>query len=105
MQTDGRVVICREIMQKKTKEYTGDDADQPGAFKAAAALQQTTPQRALAEMLAKHIVSARSRNLSWSCFFSCAFRSLKCFSDRLAENVADNFPFGDLQKSAFGGAI
>ena len=32
-------------------------ADTLGAFKAAAALQHTTPQRALAGMLAKHIVS------------------------------------------------
>ena len=36
---------------------TGDDPDRLGAFKAAAALQHTTPQRALAGMLAKHIVS------------------------------------------------
>ena len=54
---DGQVALCREILQKKTKEYTGDDTDRPGAFKAAAALQHTTPQRALAGMLAKHIVS------------------------------------------------
>ena len=44
-------------MKRKTKEYTGDDPDRLGAFKAAAALQHTTPQRALAGMLAKHIVS------------------------------------------------
>lgn len=54
---DGQVALCREILQKKTKEYTGDDTDRLGAFKAAAALQHTTPQRALAGMLAKHIVS------------------------------------------------
>jgi len=51
------VALCREILQKKTKEYTGDDTDRLGAFKAAAALQHTTPERALAGMLAKHIVS------------------------------------------------
>ena len=54
---DGQVALCREILQKKTKEYTGDDTDRLGAFKAAAALQHTTPERALAGMLAKHIVS------------------------------------------------
>lgn len=54
---DGQVALCREILQKKTKEYTGDDMDRLGAFKAAAALQHTTPERALAGMLAKHIVS------------------------------------------------
>lgn len=54
---DGQVALCRKILQKKTKEYTGDDTDRLGAFKAAAALQHTTPERALAGMLAKHIVS------------------------------------------------
>ena len=54
---DGQVALCREILQKKTKEYTGGDTDRLGAFKAAAALQHTTPERALAAMLAKHIVS------------------------------------------------
>ena len=54
---DGQVALCREILQKKTKEYTGDDTDRLGAFKSAAALQHTTPQRALAGMMAKHIIS------------------------------------------------
>lgn len=54
---DEQVRRCADILQKKTKEYTGDDMDRLGAFKAAAALQHTTPERALAGMLAKHIVS------------------------------------------------
>ena len=54
---DEQVKRCAAILQKKTKEYTGDDTDRLGAFKAAAALQHTTPERALAGMLAKHIVS------------------------------------------------
>ncbi len=54
---DGQVALCREILQKKAKEYTGDDTDRLGAFKAAAALQRCTPERALAGMLAKHIIS------------------------------------------------
>ena len=41
---DGQVALCREILQKKTKEYTGGDTDRLGAFKAAAALQHTTPE-------------------------------------------------------------
>lgn len=49
--------LCADTLKQKTKEYTGDDTDRLGAFKAAAALQHTTPQRALAGMLAKHIVS------------------------------------------------
>lgn len=54
---DEQVRRCADILQKKTQEYTGDDTDRLGAFKAAAALQHTTPERALAGMLAKHIVS------------------------------------------------
>ena len=54
---DEQVRRCADILQKKTKEYTGDDADRLGAFKAAAALQHCSPERALAGMLAKHIVS------------------------------------------------
>lgn len=52
-----QIRLCAETMQKKTREYTGDDTDRLGAFKAAAALQHTTPPQALAGMLAKHIVS------------------------------------------------
>ena len=54
---DEQVKRCAAVLQKKTKEYTGDDVDRLGAFKAAAALQHTTQERALAGMLAKHIVS------------------------------------------------
>ncbi len=36
---DGQVRLCADTLQKKTKEYTGDDTDRLGAFKAAAALQ------------------------------------------------------------------
>lgn len=54
---DEQVQLCADTLQRKTKEYTGDDTDRLGAFKAAAALQHTRPERALAGMLAKHIVS------------------------------------------------
>ena len=54
---DEQVRLCADTLKRKTKEYTGDDPDRLGAFKAAAALQHTTPQRALVGMLAKHIVS------------------------------------------------
>lgn len=52
-----QAALCMEIMQKKAREYTGDDADRLSAFKAAAALLRTTPERALAGMLSKHIIS------------------------------------------------
>ena len=54
---DEQVRICDDTLKRKAKEYTGDDTDRLEAFKAAAALQHTTPERALAGMLAKHIVS------------------------------------------------
>lgn len=54
---DEQVQLCANTLKRKTREYTGDDTDRLCAFKAAAALQHTTPQRALAGMLAKHIVS------------------------------------------------
>ncbi len=52
---DEQVRLCADTLKRKTKEYTGDDPDRLIAFKAAAALQHTTPQRALAGMLAKHM--------------------------------------------------
>ena len=52
-----QVRLCEDTMQKKTREYTGDEEDRLCAFKAAAALLHTTPERALAGMMAKHIVS------------------------------------------------
>ena len=70
---DEQVKRCAGILQQKTKEYTGDDTDRLGAFKAAAALQHTTPERALAGMLAKNIVSLydmkRSRTASIICSY------------------------------------
>ena len=48
---------CEVILGKKTKEYTGDNPDRLSAFKVAAAMQGCKPERALAGMMAKHIVS------------------------------------------------
>ena len=52
-----QVERCASVMKKKTREYTGDEEDRLCAFKAAAALLHTTPERALAGMMAKHIIS------------------------------------------------
>ena len=52
-----QVMKCEETLQNKRKEYTGDNPDRLSAFKAAAAIQDSTPQRALAGMMAKHIIS------------------------------------------------
>ena len=48
---------CELILGKKTKEYPGDNPDRLSAFKVAAAMQGCKPERALAGMMAKHIVS------------------------------------------------
>lgn len=54
---DEQVRLCAETLQRKTKEYTGDNTDRLSAFKTAAALQNCTSEQALAGMMAKHIVS------------------------------------------------
>ena len=48
---------CSQTLQKKKKEYTGDNPDRLSAFKVAAAMQGCNQERALAGMMAKHIVS------------------------------------------------
>ena len=52
-----QVERCEQTLQRKKKEYTGDSQDRLSAFKVAAALQGCKPERALAGMMAKHIVS------------------------------------------------
>lgn len=52
-----QVAKCSELLHKKAKEYTGDSPDRLSAFKVAAAMQGCDPERALAGMMAKHIVS------------------------------------------------
>lgn len=47
---------CSDVLQVKGSEYA-DDSDRLSNFKKAAALQNSTPQRALYGMLAKHLVS------------------------------------------------
>ena len=52
-----QVERCEQTLQRKKKEYTGDSQDRLSAFKVAAAMQGCKPERALAGMVAKHIVS------------------------------------------------
>lgn len=52
-----RWLYAGKSCKRKQRNTQGGDTDRLGAFKAAAALQHTTPERALAGMLAKHIVS------------------------------------------------
>ena len=52
-----QITRCVATLQEKKKEYTGDNPDRLSAFKVAAAMQGCKPERALAGMMAKHIVS------------------------------------------------
>lgn len=54
---ENQVSLCAKTLINKSKEYTGNSPDRLSAFKTAAALQECTPKRALAGMMAKHIVS------------------------------------------------
>lgn len=52
-----QVSRCADTLQRKAKEYTGDSPDRLSAFKVAAAMQGCGSEKALAGMMAKHIVS------------------------------------------------
>ena len=79
---DEQVKLCAKILQRKTKEYTGDDTDRLGAFKAAAALQHCTPSRALAGMLAKHVVS-----LYDMCFADSVSYSMGTWEEKITDSL------------------
>jgi len=51
-----RQACCRQVLEFKAGEYAPDD-DRLSNFKTAAMLQSATPERALAGMLAKHVVA------------------------------------------------
>ena len=51
---------CCDLLLIKSGEYNPDEADRLAAFKQAAALERSTPQRALFGMLAKHLVSVQN---------------------------------------------
>ena len=74
--------LCADTLKQKTKEYTGDDTDLLVALKAAAALQHTTPERALAGMLAKHIVS-----LYDMCFDNSADYGMSTWDEKITDSL------------------
>lgn len=51
---------CCDLLLVKSGEYNPNEGDRLAAFKQAAALERTTPQRALFGMLAKHLVSVQN---------------------------------------------
>ena len=54
---DGQLDICKSLLIDKGKEYAFDEIDRLQAFKTAATIQDTTPMKALAGMMAKHTIS------------------------------------------------
>lgn len=56
---DEQVRLCADTLQRKTKEYTGDNTDRLSAFKTAATLQNCTPEQAVAEAEKNMVFAAR----------------------------------------------
>ena len=77
-----QTAICASTLQRKTEEYTGDDTDRLGAFKAAAALQHCTAAQALAGMLSKHIVS-----LYDMCFANHVHFDLDIWEEKITDSL------------------
>lgn len=77
-----QVVLCSNTLQRKSKEYTGDNVDRLSAFKTASALQSCSPQQALAGMLAKHIVS-----LYDMCFSEGMSYSLDTWNEKITDSL------------------
>ena len=48
---------CKDVLLKKSREYTGGSDDKLEHFRAAAALMGVTPEAALMGMMSKHLVS------------------------------------------------
>lgn len=76
------MALCAATLQKKALEYTGGNADRLGAFKTAAALQNSTPARALAGMLSKHIVS-----LYDMCFADSAAFDMAVWDEKITDSL------------------
>lgn len=57
---DATLKHCCDLLLTKGSEYSASANDRLAAFKQAAALERTTPQRALFGMLAKHLVSIQN---------------------------------------------
>lgn len=57
---NGALNRCCDLLVVKSGEYNSGHDDRLAAFKQAAALERTTPQRALFGMMAKHLVSVQN---------------------------------------------
>ena len=77
-----QVKRCEETLLNKAKEYTGNSPDRLSAFKTAAALQECTPERALAGMMAKHIISIYDM-----CFSEQAAYDQSIWNEKIAETL------------------
>jgi hypothetical protein len=77
-----QVERCALTLKKKEKEYTGENPDRLSAFKVAAAMQGCTPERALAGMMAKHIVS-----LYDMCYAETKIFDLKIWDEKITDSL------------------
>lgn len=77
-----QVKLCADTLHNKKKEYTGNSPDRLIAFKTAAHLQECTPERALAGMMAKHIVS-----LYDMCYSDDKTFSIKKWDEKITDSL------------------
>lgn len=77
-----QIELCAKTLKKKEKEYAGDHPDRLNAFKVAAAMQGCTPERALAGMMAKHIVS-----LYDMCYTETKIFSLETWEEKITDSL------------------
>ena len=94
---DEQVKLCADTLQRKTKEYTGDNADRLSAFKAAAALQNCTQEQALAGMMAKHIIS-----LYDMCFAAGVSYDLDTWNEKITDSLNYLFLLKAIVKEEYG---
>lgn len=73
---------CEQILLNKAKEYTGNTPDRLSAFKTAAALQECTPEKSLAGMMAKHIIS-----LYDMCFSEQTIYDRKMWDEKITDSL------------------
>lgn len=91
------MALCREVLQRKAKEYSRDGADRLKAFKAAAVLQHATPEQALAGMLAKHMVS-----LYDMCFADGEDFNTSVWDEKITDSLNYLFLLGAIRKEGQG---
>jgi hypothetical protein len=84
-----QIKLCENVLVNKAVEYA-DDTDRLHNFKTAAALEDTTPQEALAGMMAKHTVSI---------YDMCRYDADQFTMDQWEEKITDHMNYLILLKA------